>query len=71
MAIPQSKRVANDKWDKANMTTLGCKVKKEDASAFKEYCTKKGKTSNTVLKEFVTKCIRGDKSDESTRKEVE
>lgn len=57
MAVPKSKRAANDKWDKENMTTLGCKVKKDEAAAFKEYAKEQGKTSNTVLKEFVYKCI--------------
>ena len=65
---PESKRKANDKWDKENMTTLGCKVKKDEAAAFKDYAAKKGKTSNTLLKDYVIKCIapppihRGNKS---------
>lgn len=54
---PQSKRLANDKWDKNNMTTLGCKVKKEDAELFKNYAKQQGKTSNTLLKEYVQQCI--------------
>lgn len=44
------------------MATLGCKVKKEEAAAFKEYCEKQGKTSNTVLKEYVFKCIQKGKT---------
>lgn len=40
------------------MTTLGCKVKKEEAAAFKEYAKEQGKTSNTVLKEYVQECIK-------------
>ena len=66
---PQSKRRANDKWDKENMTTLGCKVKKEDAATFKEYAARRGKTSNTVLREFVIQCadetINRDKEEEA------
>lgn len=61
MAVPSAKRAANDRWDKENMATLGCKVKKEEASAFKAHCKKQGKTSNTVLKEFVLGCIADDK----------
>ncbi len=60
MPISKAKRTANDKWDKENMTTLGCKVKRTEAAAFKEYATKQGKTSNTVLKEFVLNCISDD-----------
>jgi len=53
----ESKRKANDKWDKENMTTLGCKVKKHEAEAFKNYAAQQGKTSNTLLKEYVITCI--------------
>lgn len=58
MALPDSRKKANAKWDKENMTTLGCKVKKTEAAAFKEYCAEQGKTSNTALKEFVMDCIK-------------
>lgn len=58
---PQAKRRANDKWDKEHMATLGCKVKKEEATAFKEYATKHGKTANTLLKEYVLQCIERNK----------
>lgn len=57
MTVSASKRKANDKWDSENMSTLACKVKKEQAEKFKAYCKGKGKTSNTVLKEFVLDCI--------------
>ena len=57
MALSDAKKKANAKWDKGNMTTLGCKVKKEEAAAFKEYASERGKTSNTVLKEYVLQCI--------------
>ncbi len=60
---PQSKRIANDKWDKENMTTLGCKVKRDEAAAFKEYSSKQGKTANTVLKEYVIECIENGKKE--------
>jgi len=54
---PVSKRRANDKWDKENMAVLACKVKKNEASAFKDYATRLGKTSNTIIKEYVLGCI--------------
>ena len=57
MAPRESQKKASLKWDKENMTTLGCKVKKEDAVMFKTYCSEHGKTSNTVLKEYVDWCI--------------
>ena len=57
MSIPESRKRANTKWDKENMATLGCRVKKEQAAAFKEYAAAQGKTANTVLKEYVEECI--------------
>lgn len=54
---PPSKRQANNRWDKQNMITLGCKVMRKDAEAFKAYASSQGKTANTVLKEYVLKCI--------------
>ena len=41
------------------MTTLGCKVKRTEAAAFKAYAQAQGKTSNTILKEYVQECIKG------------
>lgn len=57
MAVSEKKKASNAKWDSANMATLGCRVKKIQATAFKEYCENQGKTSNTVLKDYVLGCI--------------
>ena len=57
MAVAESRKRANAKWDKENMTTMGCKIKRTHAAAFKAYCENQGNTSNTVLKDFVLGCI--------------
>ena len=57
MAPSESQKRASLKWDKENMTTLGCKVKKEQAEKFKSYCKNQGKTSTAVLREYVLDCI--------------
>ena len=57
MAPSESQKRASLKWDKENMTTLGCKVKKKQAEKFKSYCKDQGKTSNAVLREYVLDCI--------------
>ena len=57
MAVSEAKKKANAKWDSENMATLACKVKRTQAAAFKSYCAEHGKTSNTVLKEYVLDCI--------------
>lgn len=56
MALSEKKKLSNAKWDKKNMATLGCKVKKEEAEIFKEYADSKGKKANGILKEYVLKC---------------
>ena len=62
MAVAESRKRANVKWDAENMTTLGCRVKKEQADRFKAYCSEIGKTSNAVLRDYVLDCI-GEKQD--------
>lgn len=68
MPISEKKKASNAKWDKENMFTLGCRVKKEEAEAFKEYAKRHGKTSNTVLKEYVYECIDRDNGELQERK---
>lgn len=57
MAVSEAKKKANAKWDAENMATLACKVKRTQAAAFKSYCTERGQTSNTALKNYVLVCI--------------
>lgn len=57
MPISEKKKASNAKWDKQNMATLGCKVKKEQAERFKQYANEQGKTANALLKDFVMEKI--------------
>lgn len=57
MPVSEAKKKANAKWDSENMSTLSCKVKKEQAERFKDYCKQKGKTSNSMLRDYVMECI--------------
>ncbi len=59
MAVSESKKKANLKWDSANMATLACKVKKEQAEQFKAYCSGIGETVNSVFQGYVSECISG------------
>ena len=60
MSPSEAQKRASNKYIKEHMATLGCKVRKEEAAAFKDYASKQGKTANTVLKEYVLKCIEGE-----------
>ncbi len=57
MAVSESQKKAAIKWDKENMATLGCKVKREQAEKFKELCKANSTTANEVLKECVLRYI--------------
>ena len=56
--VRASQKKARDKWDAENMTTIGCKLKKEYADAFKAYATQQGTTVSRLIKEFVLDTIR-------------
>ena len=50
MALTDAKRRANNKYIKENMTTLGCKMRKDYAEEFKAACRMAGKTPNAIFK---------------------
>ena len=51
------------------MTTLGCKVKKEQAEKFKAVAESQGKKANGLLKEFVLKTIEPLENNAETEQE--
>lgn len=53
MAISEARRRANTKWDTANMTVLGCKVRRDKAEQFKAACRNAGTTPNAVFTEAI------------------
>ena len=57
MAPSDAQKRATKKYQKENIASLACRVKKEQAEKFKAYCEAQGKTSNAVLREFVMLCI--------------
>jgi len=58
MPVSEAQKRASLKYQKENMATLACKVKKEEATAFKEYAAQQGKKANTLLKDYVMECIK-------------
>lgn len=57
MAPSEAQKRASAKYQEKTISSLACRVKKEQAEKFKEYCAGLGKTSNAVLREFVMQCI--------------
>lgn len=49
MPVRESQKRAKNKWDAANTTVLGCKMRKEKAERFKEACREAGTTPNAVF----------------------
>jgi hypothetical protein len=69
MAVSRAKRASNNKWDKENMKIVACKIKKEDAEAFKRYAEDNNTTSNALLRNFVYKCINKAETESETTPE--
>ena len=61
MALTDAKKRATNKWDAANMTVLGCKVRKDDAERFKAACKEQGTTVNAVFREAMIAFMDADK----------
>ena len=57
MSPSDAQKKASAKYQKENIASLACRVKKEHAEKFKAYCAAQGKTSNAVLREYVLACI--------------
>lgn len=57
MSVNDARKRANAKWDKENMTTLGCRVTKTKAAQFKQACQQLGTVPNAVLLQAVEQTI--------------
>lgn len=57
MSTSESRKRATMKWDKANMTTVSTKVRKEKAIQFKEACKKLHTIPNRVLLHAINETI--------------
>lgn len=57
MPPSEAQKRASNKYNMAHMATLGCKVKKAEAEAFRSYAESMDKTANALLREFVLSCI--------------
>ena len=44
-------------WEKENMRTVSCRLRKEEAERFKQYATYLGTTSHALLAGYVKRCL--------------
>lgn len=49
--------IMSKEWDKENMKTISCRVRKEEADAFKQYAESCGMSAHTMLSGFVRSAI--------------
>lgn len=66
MATSEAQKRASAKYQKENIASLACRVKKDQAEKFKDYCRQQGKTSNAVLRDYVLDCIGENDSQAAT-----
>lgn len=57
LSVSDAKKRAIAKYQRENISSIACRVKKAEAEKFKDYCSSIGKTPNAVLREFVFQCI--------------
>ena len=57
MPVSEAQRRANNKWAAANMTVLGCKMRKDEAERFKALCRQERTSPNAVFKRAVVSFI--------------
>ena len=46
-------------WDKENMRTVSCRLRKDEAEAFKRLCASKGTTVHAALARYIRLTIHG------------
>ena len=67
MAPSEAQKRATKKYQRENIASLACRVRKEQAEKFKTYCQSVGKTSNAVLREYVLECINETPTEETSQ----
>lgn len=63
MPLSEAKKRSNAKWDAANMTTVGVKMRRTEAAAFAAATMANGTTRNAVLLAAAREYIRTHSTD--------
>lgn len=53
MALTDAQRRASNKYNLAHYTVVGCKIRKEEAEAFKQACKDRGTSPNEVFRQAI------------------
>ena len=65
--VTRAKRESNNRWDRENMTILGCKVKREVADQAREAARLAGVSINALLRQTIDRLIAGDVQPDSSQ----
>ena len=57
MAPSEAQKKASNKYNLEHMATIGCKLKKEQAEAFRAYCKERNTTPNAELRKYILECV--------------
>ena len=59
MAVSEKQKESIRKWDREHMQTISCRLRKEEAQSFKEYCSSIGSNPAAEVKKYVRACLDG------------
>lgn len=62
-AVSRAQRKSANKWDAEHMSTLACKIKAEEAAAFKMYAAERGTNVNALLSGYIRRCLAEDQAE--------
>lgn len=65
MTVSPKKRASNNKWDKENMTMIGCRVRKTYAQQIKERCKKYNVAPATILRKAIDDFMKSTEGQET------
>lgn len=58
MPVSEKKKLSNRAWDKENMHSFACRIRKHDAEVFLEYCAANNTTPAAEIKRFIFRTIK-------------
>lgn len=58
MALSEKRKASNYKWDRANMTIVGVRIRNTEKEEFRQACERNGTTMNAVLIETIRQYIK-------------
>lgn len=51
--VSEKRKASNQKWDLENMRSVSCRLRREDAELFKQYCEEHNTTPGAYLKNHI------------------